>query len=602
VTTPRRAWVTTLLVAATVVAFSPVLWNGFVNWDDDLGFTNNPHYRGLSASHLGWMFTTMNGGHYKPFVWITFGLDYLLWGMEPRGYHLTSLVLHLVNVVLVFGLVRMLLRLAGLAAGWRREMAATAGTLFFALHPLRVESVAWLSERNGMMAAGFYILAVIAYLRAQEARPSSRWLAVSLGCFTLGLASKATGMTLPLLLLVLDVYPLRRLRVGVGRLVIEKLPYVLLAAGAVVLSAYGVERALASRSLAEHGLLPRIAQSAFGLCFYLWKTVLPVRLSPVYLLEANLDPMRPRYVLCLLAVLGVTAALVLVRRHRPWALAAWLAYLVLALPILGFVQRGFQITADRYTYLICLPWAVLVAAAAWRFAQSRVALGASVVGLAVLGFLTFRQAEAWRSSRSLWEQALRVDPTNYIAYLNRGADRASAQDLLGAISDYTHALRLKPGDPLTSYNRGTIRQRLRDLDGALADYSAAIRGYDRYVSAYHDRGTVWHAKGDFQAAIADYTEALRRDPRFARAYVNRAGARYKAGDLEGAIADYGAALEIDPNNSATYDARAVVREERGDLAGAAEDYARALAAAPPGWRGRDAVARRLESVRSRLGR
>jgi tetratricopeptide (TPR) repeat protein len=386
--------------------------------------------------------------------------------------------------------------------------AVLAGALFFGLHPLRVESVAWASERRDVLSASFYLATLLAYLRMQEG-PRLPWLAVALVCYALSLLSKASGITLPAVLLVLDVYPLRRRTRA--RVLVEKLPFVLLAAGAAAMALRGVEPVEATRTLAQHGVLARAAQAAYGLCFYLWRTAEPRRLSPLYLLDLRLDPAEPRYVLCMLAVAALTAALVIARRRWPWALAAWACYVITASPVLGVVQTGPQVAADRYTYLACLPWAVLVAAGVGRLDAPVVRL-AVLAGLGALGVLTWRQVGVWRTSRTLWEHVLRVDPDNYVAYTNRGSTR----DLEG------------------------------DHDGALADYSAAIRIHPGYSLAYYNRGNERQARGDVQGAIADLGAAIQLNPRDPRYWNNRGWARQAAGDLDGAAADYAQALRVAP--------------------------------------------------------
>src|SRR5207247_358874 len=225
------AWMVPAGIALVVIAcFLPTLRNDFVLWDDDLNFTDNPSYRGLSWPHLRWMFTTVLGGHYQPLSWVTLGLDYTLWGLDPTGYHLTSLLLHAANAVLCYRLVRALLARAFDRASAPGPAAAAAGALFFAIHPLRVESVAWASERRDVLSGLFYLATVLAYVRmaaAERTGGARRWYLVSLACFVLSLLSKAWGMTLPIVLVLLDVYPLRR-----PPRLLEQAPYAVLALGA----------------------------------------------------------------------------------------------------------------------------------------------------------------------------------------------------------------------------------------------------------------------------------------------------------------------------------------------------------------------------------
>ena len=500
-----------LIVLAVFACFLPALVGRFVLWDDDMNFTDNPSYRGLSASQLRWMFTTLYGGHYQPLSWVTLGLDYTLWGMNPTGYHLTNLVLHAANAVLVYRLIVALVPDVG-------ARAALLGTLVFAIHPLRVESVAWATERRDVLSGLFYLATVLGYLRFAEAqregRPSRGWLAASVGCFLLSLLSKAWGITLPLVLLALDVYPLRRL---VGRSdavprVLEKIPYFALALGGAVLAQLASNQVPAKRTLAQHGLVERAAQAAYGLVFYLWKTVVPVRLSPVYLLEQTLRPAAPRYLASAAIVVGVTAAAVLLRRRAPWATVAWVCYALVLAPVLGFVQTGPQIAADRYSYLACLPWAVLAAAGLERLRAAPAAPAFAAATLAVLGVLTFRQTRVWHDSRTLWEHALRVDPNDYIAYLNRGTVRQADGDLVGAFADFTEAVRINPDYYLAWYSRGTERLARGDDAGAITDYTEALRINPHYIEAYNNRGLARQRTGDLQGAVADLSEALRRSP------------------------------------------------------------------------------------------
>ena len=500
-----------LLVAAVFVCFLPALGSQFVLWDDDMNFTDNPSYRGLSASHLRWMFTTLYGGHYQPLSWLTLGLDYTIWAMNPTGYHLTNLLLHAANALLVY---RMIVALVpGVGA-----RAALAGALLFAIHPLRVESVAWATERRDVLSALFYLATVLGYLRLVQAkrdgRPWRGWLAASVGCFLLSLLSMAWGITLPLVLLALDVYPLRRLvrRRDAVPLLLEKIPYAALALGGAVLAQLASNQVPAKRTLAQHGLVERAAQAAYGLVFYLWKTLVPIRLSPVYLLEQTLRPTAPRYLASAAVVVGVTAAAVLLRRRAPWATVAWACYALVLVPVLGFVQTGPQITADRYSYLACLPWVVLAAAGIDRLKGGAVTGALAVAALAGLGALTFRQTRVWHDSRTLWEHALRVDPDDYVAYLNRGTVRQAEGDLVGAFADFTEAVRRNPDYYLAFYSRATERLARGDDAGAIADYTATLRINPRYIEAYNNRGLARQRTGDLEGAIADLSEALRLSP------------------------------------------------------------------------------------------
>src|SRR2546428_992711 len=289
----RGFWLVPALIAlVTFAAFLPVLQNQFVNWDDQKNFLDNPHYRGLGWAHLRWMWTT-HMGHYIPLTWMTLGLDYLLWGMNPFGYHLTSLLLHAANAVVFFFVVRRILTLALPSPSERGDaLAVSAGVaaLVFAIHPLRVESVAWATERRDVLSGLFYLLTILLYLRASERGERGRgWYWGTVGLFSCALLSKAIAVSVPVVLLILDVYPLRRLGGSTGwwsaparRVYVEKIPFVLLAAAASAIALMAQLSHDTMVSVVQLSALGRLAVSVYGLSFYLWKTVAPVNLSPLY--------------------------------------------------------------------------------------------------------------------------------------------------------------------------------------------------------------------------------------------------------------------------------------------------------------------------------
>jgi tetratricopeptide (TPR) repeat protein len=554
--------------ALTAACFLPALRNDFVLWDDDLNITDNPRYRGLSLAHLRWMFTTFHGGHYQPLSWLTLAVDHALWGMDASGYHLTSLLLHAATAAAVYSL---LLAVLDRGRAWTACVAAAAGALFYALHPLRVESVAWVTERRDVLSGLFFVVTLVAYLRMQQADGAARrrWLAASLAAFTLSLLSKAWGMTLPVVLLALDVHPLRRVvrTRDVPRLVLEKWPWIALAAAAASAAFAAQHRIEAMRTLADHDPLERALQAAYGVSFYLWKTVVPADLSPLYILPDALRLSDPRFAVPLVAALALTVAAAAAWRRRPWLLAAWLAYVAILSPVLGVAQTGPQLVADRYSYLASLPLAALAAAGLERVLArtpraAPAALAAAVLALVACAALTVRQTRVWRSSLALWEHAIRVDPRNFVAWTNRGWTRHLAGDLAGAIADYTEALRLYPRYPLALNDRGFARQMQGDLAGAVTDYTAALALDPRYAEAAYNRGTAYHAAGNFRAALADYSHAIAHDPDDPRF----------------------------PNN------RGLVRQALGDGAGAREDFRRALAAAAPDWPGREVIVKNLAAL------
>src|SRR5713226_6535756 len=324
----RGSWLVPVLIAlVTFTAFLPTLQNEFVGWDDATNFLDNPHYRGLAWTHIRWMWTT-HLGHYIPLTWMTLGLDYLLWGMNPVGYHLTSLLLHAANAVVFFFVVHRILTLALPSPSERgHALAVAAGfaALVFAIHPLRVESVAWVTERRDVLSGLFYLVTILMYLRACEQGARGRgWYWLSVAVFVCALLSKSMVVNLPVVLLILDVYPLRRLGGDIGwsseaarRVYVEKIPFVLLAAAASAIAFMAQSSVHAALSLVQLSVPGRLAVSAYGLSFYLWKTVAPVNLSPLYELRPPVNPGTMPFILSYGLVLAITAIILALRRRVP---------------------------------------------------------------------------------------------------------------------------------------------------------------------------------------------------------------------------------------------------------------------------------------------
>ena len=533
---PQRwiPWLVPALIALiTLAAFLPTLHNQFVNWDDHNNLLDNPHYRGLGGPQLRWMITAFYMGHYIPLTWMTFGLDYLLWGMKPFGYHLTSLLLHAANAVIFYFLARRLLGLAlpGPAEPGRAGLALSAGVaaLLFALHPLRVESVAWATERRDVLSGLFYLLAILVYLRGRgPGERSQRWHWGALALFACALLSKSMAVSLPVVLLILDVYPLRRLGGSIGwwgeparRVYVEKIPFVLLALATSAIAFLALFQIHNMAPLAQVSVLGRLAVSAFGLGFYLWKTVVPVSLSPLNEL-GFVNPWAPPFLLSYGVVLALTALALTLRRRFPALPAAWLAYVVILLPVLGIFQNGPQIVADRYTYLACLGWAILAGAgllSCWRLIPFLVS-GLVVCVLLALGTLTWNQVQIWHDSARLWTHALAIDPKSPYALNNLGIALAEQGGWAEAIAHYQQALRVKPDYADAHSYWGVALDEQGRWAEAIAHYQQALRIKPDYADAHNNWGVALAEQGRWTEAIKHYRQALHIDPDYTPARSN----------------------------------------------------------------------------------
>jgi len=569
------------IAIATFAAFLPALSGEFLNWDDGANFLDNPNYRGLGPAQLRWMATTFLLGHYHPLTWLTFGIDYAIWGMNPVGYHLTSLLFHAANAVLLYFVI---LRLMALCGRPGEIWPAAAGALLYSLHPLRVESVAWITERRDVVCVFFSLLCMRAWLERiaaeREGRPGTRWRVLAAAAFGAALLSKSLAITLPAVLLIVDVYPLRRAVPGARlRLVLEKWPFFLLSCADAAIMLAAMRTIDAVHSLAAYQPLHRLAQAAYGLCFYVAKTLWPAVLLPMYRIDSPLNPWALKYVLAMLGAAAATGLLIAIRRRCPAGLAAWLCYGILVLPVLGVAVTGMQIAADRYATVAMIPASFLAAAGLSQLRSRRAAVPVAAVLLLLAG-LSFRQSGFWKDSITLWSHQLEYDPETDLAYRDRGSARSARGDAAGALEDYDACLRLKPDQAGVLADRGSARLDLGDRAGALADLNRALELHPDFAKAYNLRGLLREKLGDPAGARADYDRCLELNPSHVLALSNRGFLRRRQGDLQGAAADAEEAIRRGPDLGAAYVLRASIRRQGGDLPGALADLDAAIRRTP----------------------
>ena len=584
----------------TAAVFLPALKNGFVNWDDIYNLVENTKYRGLGPEQLKWMFTSFRLGPYTPLTSMSFGLDYLVWGgVDAFGYHLTSVLLHSFNALLFYFLCVKLLSLAfrpppgGAEPGTEVPLAAGFAALLFAVHPLRVESAVWLSGRHDVLCCSFCLLAVLLYIQPRspggEAAPFWRRHLLPPAAFLLALLAKGMAVSIPVLLVVLDIYPLRRLPGDPRRWFLpeyrrtwlEKIPFFALAAAFGALGYVCQEKAGALTSYQAFGFGARAAQILFSLFFYIKKTLVPLDLSPLYRLPDGFGLLSPQAVLAGLVVAAVTAAAVVLRRRRPAVAAVWACYLAVLAPVIGIVKINTQAAADRYTYLACLGFAALAGAgllACRRAAGPRLralclVLACSVI--AALAALTWRQEGVWRDSETLWTRALALNPELDFAHNNLGLVLAAQGKLEAAERHYREALRLNPGFAEAHNNLTGILVARGRLDEAAAHNSGGAR-----LNSAYNLGVIAAAQGRPDAAAAYYRAALKINPGFAEAHGNLGSILAGQGKPAEAEAHYRAALRVNPEFTVAHYNLAGLLAARGEPAAAAAEYREALRLGP----------------------
>ena len=609
------------LALITACAFSAVIRSDFIKVDDPLYVTANPHVRnGLTEKELWWAFTAFHAGNWHPLTWLSHMTDVQLFGLYAGAHHATSLLFHIANAVLLF-----LVLFSITKALWRSAFVAA----LFALHPLHVESVAWVAERKDVLSGFLWFLAMGAYTRyARNSRPGT--YATVLGCFVLGLASKPMLVTLPFALLLLDWWPLGRLgRTGavttprlpvpgrapgelkrqrmddstcardsqapgafrdrrppvrsLGFLLAEKIPLFTMAAASSIVTYVAQWEGGAVQPIAMLPTATRIGNAFVSYEAYMEKTLWPSGLAFFYPFQSSLPAWE--MVASMVLFMAATAAVFLGAKKSPYLAVGWLWYAGTLVPVIGILQVGMQARADRYTYIplvglfIIAAWGIPDLLRGWK--KRAVAMGvASSAVLCALFTATWLQVGYWRDSFALFDHALDVTGPNAVVLNYRAAAYNSIGKPALAMSDLSAAIAIDPGYAHSYNNRGIALQSLGQLPRAEADYTEAIRIDPGYVDAYVNRGIVLEAMSDPRRAVGDLTSAIRINPGRADAYYNRANADYALGDPGRAIADLSAAIAIDPGYVDAYNNRGALYNTVGDYAKAVSDLDRAIEMEP----------------------
>ncbi|MDX2108958.1 MAG: tetratricopeptide repeat protein [Verrucomicrobiota bacterium] len=615
-----------LLLLGVGLAYSRVLLGDFeFVWDDRYNFVENTNFNGLSAESVKWMFTTHHMGHYIPLSWLSLAIDQYLWGMNPKGFHVTNLLLHWLNSMLLYWLaLRVIERIAGAWAQGRKLLFAIAVALIFAVHPTHVESVAWITERRDLLSFFFIMLMLLAWSTYVEGRTRRRWLyyTLALGVYLLALLSKSMVMTFPAVLILLDYLYFQRARFiwlkqgttlrSQGCLLLEKIPFIVLAVGVAYRA---VEAANATVNLP---LLNRIIQSGYGLVFYIEKTLLPQSLSPLYLLRSDFDPMQwPSFHLAyalLSAVCAVVLVYVVVSGRERWRLiAAGLCFYVITVsPVLGLVEAGIQIAADRYTYIPCIGLLFVLVYGIIHWCGQRLALSIGILGLAVSGLLigTLRQTGIWRNEVVFWQHALDVDPQNYAAATNlglaldakgdteqafryyevalqtnprfsnalfgRGSYYKAKGDRPQALRDFSAGLLSAPGNHKARFMRAKLLMELNQLDAALADIQIVIEAEPETTDYFIFRGMVHYRKGNQATALDDFNHAIALNPDSSEAFNNRGILHRTLGQMDASLNDFDRAIQLDAKAADSYYNRALTQRRLGKYQEALDDYDSAI--------------------------
>jgi tetratricopeptide (TPR) repeat protein len=572
---PRIGMVCLFLAALTLLAFSRVLANGFfTDLDDNLYVTQNPHvYSGLSAANLRWAFETFDANNWHPLTWLSLQLDSELWGRSPLGFHATNVLLHTANVLLLFG---WLWRLAG------KIGRSTVVAALFAVHPLHVESVAWISERKDVLSTLFWMLGIHAYVSYVQRPDVGRYLKIVL-CLALGLLSKPMLVTFPCVLFLLDYWPLGRLdRRSAGRLIVEKLPLL----GLVVASALVTIEAQqwVTQSLERYSLAVRSENACLSYAQYLGMMFWPLRLAFYYPHPGSSiavqSAVAAAFLLIAISVLAVQLA-----GRAPYLPVGWFWYLGTLVPVMGIVQVGGQAMADRYTYVpligifIVLAWGI--PDLALRYAVPlRVPAQLAIVLITACAVLTWQQVGYWKNGEAMLRHTIEVTTDNYRAHSNLGQRLIDRGKLAEARAELREALRIKPDEAFACFHMGLIDFRQGNFQSAREWFEKAIRSRPQFIEAHIELARTLMRLKDDQAGMLEFERTLAIDPLSPKAHQALATELMEEGKLEEARKHLLAVMQVSARDPRSKMMLALVDDRLGQFAEAAALYAEVTKAAP----------------------
>jgi protein O-mannosyl-transferase len=576
------------LALAVWAIFGQTLGFNFVYFDDNEYVFDNPHItHGLSLKAIRWAFTHVHSHNWHPLTTLTHMFDCQVYGLHPWGPHLENVLLHAMVAILLFVALQQMT-----GALWRSAFVAA----LFAVHPLHVESVAWISERKDVLSALFFMLTLMAYVRYTRLRGSGTatrlsflrlpayWVALLL--FALGLMCKPMLVTLPFVLLLLDWWPLRRFtlrdtRPAIARLVWEKIPFLLLSAASCPVTIWAQKDIV--KSLEQISFPFRVGNALVSYAAYVWQMIYPAGLAVLYPYPENLAPWKVGG--SILFLLLVSAGVVVAAREHPYLLVGWLWYLGMLVPVIGLMQTGNQAMADRYTYLpqiglyIMVAWGAVDLVGSWRYGRAVLGAGASAI-LVTLMVLAHVQTSYWKNGVSLMKHAIACTSNNYLAHNNLGAVLATQGKLVEAVKHIEQAIRLRPSYAEAQYNLANVLDTEGKWAQAIEHYERAIQLKPAYADAYNNLADVLATEGKTGEAIEVYERAIQLEPGSADANYGLGNALASQGKWAEAIEHYERVIQLEPDSADAYNNLGNVLASEGKMAEAIEHYQRAIQLKP----------------------
>jgi Flp pilus assembly protein TadD len=612
----RDVLVCLFLIVITIAVYWQTRNHEFVSYDDDAYVIENPQVQaGLTRQTIIWSFTTTHVANWHPLTWLSHMMDCQLYDLNPSGHHLTNVLFHLANTVLLF-----LLLNRSTGSSWRSGFVAA----LFAVHPLHVESVAWVAERKDVLCTLFWLLTMWTYIYYVEKPRLHRYL-LTLLTLGLGLMAKPMLVTLPFVLLLLDYWPLGRFQAGPAgsndqaqvqlplssvktrmpssRLIWEKAPFFVVSLASCVVTFLVQQKGGAVETVADFPLTIRIGNALVSYVSYMGKMIWPQNLAVFYPHPGTSLP-RWQPVAAGLLLICITIGVIRAGRKRAYLTVGWLWYLGTLVPVIGLVQVGAQALADRYTYVpliglfIMISWFIPDLLSAWRH-RGILLGGAALTLVSALMVCTWMQLQHWKNDLTLFEHALKVTANNYLAHDSLGNALAEQGKLDQAITHYNAALRINPNSLNTHNNLGVAFLEGGDIDKAITHYYAALRLKSDSAETHNNLGVAFFSMGQLNKAISHYLTAIELDPTFGKAYNNLGNVLFQQGKLDEAIIQYQRALETKTNYPEAHNNLGVALAQQGKMDEAIIQFEEALRLKPGYAQARTNLEYALDLVKER---
>ena len=574
------------LIVAILISYSQVINFDFVGYDDQEYITENSIVqKGLTAEGLKWAFTTFQSANWHPLTWLSHMLDCEFYGLNPTGHHWTNVEFHIANTLLLFFIFQYMT-----GAIWKSSFIAA----LFALHPLHVESVAWVAERKDVISTFFWFLTILAYLRYIEKKVLVRYFIV-LFFFILGLMSKPMLVTLPFVLLLLDFWPLKRFQIKKGlqsdrvtffgfqgflRLFLEKIPLFILVVISCCLTFLAQKKSYAVKSLGSLPLIDRISNALVSYVTYALKMIWPSKLAVFYPHPGNTLPAWQIIGAALLIAAAIFSSIHTLKKY-PYIIIGLFWYLGTLVPVIGLVQVGDQAMADRYTYIpliglfIIVSWGGFDLLRKWHYHKIIPILSAISV-ICVLAVCTFLQLAYWQNGITLFEHAIKVTSKNSVAHNNLGVLLSKEEKFDEAVYHFDEALKIKPNDSRTLYNKGCALREKGDFDKAAFFFKESLKINKDYAEAHNELAYILFVQGKPDEAILHCRNALKIKPDFTEAYNNLGNVLCFQGEIDKAVSLYKVALSLEPENVDIHYNIGISYKKQGKLKKAMTHLAKAI--------------------------